>query len=39
MTYTVGATVFGIGISSQTMYNGTHVQKTEHVLPELSGNQ
>ncbi|MFJ6901555.1 hypothetical protein [Streptomyces hokutonensis] len=29
MTYTVGATVFGIGISSQTMYNGTHTQKIE----------
>ncbi|MFC8520440.1 hypothetical protein [Streptomyces sp. NPDC057257] len=29
MTYTVGATVFGFGISSQTMYNGTHTQKIE----------
>ncbi|MEU6144215.1 hypothetical protein ABZ848_28175 [Streptomyces sp. NPDC047081] len=29
MTYTVGATVFGFGISSQTMYNGTHTQKIQ----------
>lgn len=29
MTYTVGATVFGIGISSQTIYDGTHTQKIE----------
>ena len=29
MTYTEGATVFKIGISSQTMYNGTHTQKVE----------
>ncbi|MEU2771442.1 hypothetical protein ABZ646_00605 [Streptomyces sp. NPDC007162] len=29
MTYTVGATVFGIGINSQTIYNGTHTQKIE----------
>jgi hypothetical protein len=33
VTYTVGATVFGIGISSQTMYNGTHTQRIE------AGNQ
>jgi hypothetical protein len=29
MTYTVGATVFGVGINSQTMYNGTHIQKIQ----------
>lgn len=28
-TYNVGATVWGIGISSQTMYNSTHTQKIE----------
>ncbi|WP_369228005.1 hypothetical protein AB5J52_47930 [Streptomyces sp. R39] len=29
MTYTVGATVFGIGISSTTMYNSAHLQKIQ----------
>ncbi|MFG2960818.1 hypothetical protein ACGF5O_44740 [Streptomyces sp. NPDC048291] len=29
LTYTVGATVFGVGISSTTMYNGAHLQRIQ----------